>query len=108
MKKKANPHIIRVYLTETDYDLCVKGFKSSTCRSMSAYGAKLLLEKPVETKVRNRSIDDLIELGGKLRRDIKDLLAKDSFSLPEKELLRKQLLSFENNLIQLIQLCSQG
>jgi len=96
-----------VNLTETDYGTFLNGYETTMHRSLSAYGARLLLGKPVKVIVRNRSIDDLIELGGKLRKDLKDLLAKDSLTLSEKEALRQSLQSIENNLIKLVTLCSQ-
>ncbi|HEY4109780.1 hypothetical protein [Puia sp.] len=98
---------VNVNLDITEYEDFIKAFQGTTCRSLSAYGRKLLLAKPVHIIYRNRSLDDFIELAVKLRKDFKILLAKDYLSPLEKETLQQKTNSIEENLINLVNLCSQ-
>jgi hypothetical protein len=98
---------VSIYLKEKDYEAYIKGYKASTHRSISTYGSKLLLGKPVTTITRNRSVDDLIEIAVKLLRQLKALQGKDTFTASEKESLRKDISFLKENLIKLVDLCSQ-
>ena len=82
---------IVVFLTQTEFEVFMKGYEESADRSKSAYGRKLLLGKPVTIKTRNRSVDDFIEIAVKLRKDLKILLSKETFTGQEKEALKKEM-----------------
>ncbi len=99
---------VTVSFKEKEFEAFMKGYDASADRSRSAYGRKLLLGQPVTIKTRNRSIDDFIEIAVKLRRNLKDLLSKDTFTCQEKEVLTKEIMTIEENLIKLVDVCSRG
>jgi hypothetical protein len=96
-----------IYLTEEEYKTLIKAYENTICRNISSYGRKLLLRKPVVAITRNRSIDDFIELGVKLRKELKILLSKDGLTVFEKETAFAKITLIEENLIKLVDLCSQ-
>jgi len=98
---------INISLHQDEYDKFVSSYKNTVYRSKSSYARKLLLGKPVEIKYRNRSLDDFIEWGVKVRKELKLLLAKDSLTVTEKADLQRKVTSIEENLIKLVDLCTQ-
>jgi len=99
---------VSINLTEDEYKAFLRAYEVTTYRSLSTYGRKLVLGKPVSTIIRNRSIDDFIELGVKLRKELKILLAKDSLTEIDKEILLEKIILIEENLLNLVDLCSQS
>jgi hypothetical protein len=55
---------------------------------------------------RNRSLDDLIEMGVGLRKDLRLLLSREVLSAAEKEELNKKVISIQERLIQLVDICN--
>ena len=51
---------LHVRLTEDDYKLIFKRFKQTTCRKLSEYVRKKLLDKPLNIVHRNGSLDDFL------------------------------------------------
>ncbi|MFV8341066.1 plasmid mobilization protein [Flavobacterium sp. XS2P39] len=61
-KQKINQtHQLSVGLKTEDYKKIFDKFSKSTCRSLSEYGRKILLCKPITTYYRNQSLDDFME-----------------------------------------------
>ena len=61
MEKETNKtKWLHVRLSEDEYKLIHKQFDSTTCRKMSEYARKKLLEKHLTTYYRNKSLDDLM------------------------------------------------
>lgn len=58
---------IGLRLTPKEYAQIEKGWKRSTCRKLSDYVRRILLEKPVVTTYRNQSLDDFMTEAMKLR-----------------------------------------
>jgi len=106
MKENRVKHVC-IYFTEEEYKTLIKAVEKTICRNISSYGRKLLLRKPVVTITRNRSIDDFIELGVKLRKELKSLLEKDGLTIIEKETAFAKITLIEENLIKLVDLCSR-
>ena len=52
------------------YSKIQEKFKKTTCRELSEYARKVLLDKPVTTTYRNRSLDDFMEEMIRLRMDL--------------------------------------
>jgi len=98
---------VAINLTADEYNVFIRAYEATTYRSLSTYGRKLLLGKPVTTIIRNRSLDDFIELAVKIRKELKLLLGKECFSATEKETLREKINLIEENLIKLVAQCSQ-
>jgi hypothetical protein len=98
---------VAVNLTEDEYNAFIRTYEATTYRSLSTYGRKLLLGKPVTTIIRNRSLDDFIELAVKIRKELRLLLSKETLSIEERETLREKITLMEQHLIKLVDLCSQ-
>jgi hypothetical protein len=98
---------VHVFMLESEYQEFMQGYKSSTCRTKGSYVRKLLLGKPVTVMYRNRSLDDFIEWAVQLRKELKLIVSKDSLPDTDKDDLRRQLNSIEQNLIKIVDQCSQ-
>src|ERR1700744_5212833 len=72
-----------VYLREKEYQAFMEAFGKSGYRSKTDYARNLVLGKPVKVLSRNRSLDDFIEFGVKLRKELRLLLEKDVFTPSE-------------------------
>jgi hypothetical protein len=61
---------LHLRLTSDEYQKIMKEFKKSTCRKISDYARKNLLQKPIVNTYRNQSLDDfmaeMIRLRGEL------------------------------------------
>jgi len=51
---------LHLRLKPEEYDKLHKHFSKTTCRKISDYARKVLLDKPIVTTVRNKSLDDLM------------------------------------------------
>lgn len=62
MKQKApkREKWLTIRLSEEEYTLVEKLTKKTTCRTLSDYGRKVLLVKPINVKYRNQSLDDFL------------------------------------------------
>jgi hypothetical protein len=98
--------IFSVYLNEEQNALFLEGFKRSAYRHKSEYGRKLLLGKPVKTLYRNRSMDDLVEMGVGLRKDVRRLLSGETLEPDLIRELTEKIVSIEEHLIKLVDICS--
>lgn len=61
---------LHVRLKPEEYDALHKYFRKTTCRKLSDYARKILLNKPFTTTYRNRSMDALIAEMALLRREL--------------------------------------
>lgn len=61
---------LHLRLTSAEYEILQKQFKKSTCRKLSDYARKNLLQKPVVLKYRNESLDELMSELILLRKDL--------------------------------------
>jgi hypothetical protein len=61
---------LHLRLTPDEYQKIMKEFNTSTCRKISDYGRKNILQKPIISTYRNQSLDDfmaeMIRLRGEL------------------------------------------
>lgn len=57
-------------LKQGEYNTLYKNFSKTTCRKLSDYARKILLNKPLTTTYRNQSFDDLIAEMALLRREL--------------------------------------
>ena len=79
MKREKRNHTISINCTESELGVVRGLFRQSTCRTISEYGRKLMMNKPVTVSYRNRSIDDLISAVNVRQRQIDQLLEHPSF-----------------------------
>jgi hypothetical protein len=59
-EKENRTRRIYVRLTLREYDLITTRWRQSTCRELSEYLRKIMLNKPVTIRHRNQSLDDLM------------------------------------------------
>lgn len=57
-------------MTSAEYEMLQKQFNKSTCRKLSDYARKNLLQKPIVLKYRNESLDGLMSELVLLRKDL--------------------------------------
>lgn len=107
MNGKKITRAVYIRMPENEYAEFMQAYKSSICRSKTAYVKKLLLGKPVTVLYRNRSLDDFIESAVQIRKELKLIVSKDSLNNVEKEELRRKMDSIEKNLIKVVDICSQ-
>lgn len=62
MKEQNDNHTkwLHLRLKPDEYQNIVKKFSKSTCRKLSEYARKKLLEKPITTNYRNQSLDEFM------------------------------------------------
>jgi len=61
---------LHLRLNSTEYETLQKQFGKSTCRKISDYARKNLLQKPIVLKYRNESLDELMSELTMLRKDL--------------------------------------
>ena len=64
---------ILTYLCQKDLDAIRKKVANSTCRGLSEYSLKLLTGAPVTYYTRNRSFDDFVSEGQRIRKEIQQV-----------------------------------
>ncbi len=69
-KKENRNRWLHLRLSHDEHEKIYKKFSRSTCRKISEYARKILLEKPIVTNYRNQSLDELM---GELIRARKEL-----------------------------------
>jgi len=97
--------IISVCLNDAEYAAFLEGFKNSAYRHKSEYVRKLVLGKPVKMWYRNRSMDELVEMGVGLRKDLRRVLAGEAIDPNSKQELSNRLVVIEEQLIKLVKIC---
>jgi len=74
--EQANTNRIRIIglrLTLKEYEQIEKKYKASTCRKLSDYVRRSILEKPIVTTYRNQSLDDAMTQLMTLRSDVNSI-----------------------------------
>ena len=61
---------LHLRLTPTEYQKIMKEFNKSTCRKISDYARKNLLQKPIISTYRNQSLDDFMAEMIRLRSEL--------------------------------------
>jgi len=61
---------LTIRLTEEEYQQVEQLTKKTTCRTVSDYGRRVLLQKPVSVNYRNQSLDDFLADMLALRKDL--------------------------------------
>ena len=64
---------LHVRLKPDEYDKIHKQFTKTTCRKISEYSRKVLLDKPITITHRDQSIDDLMAEAIKLRNELNNV-----------------------------------
>lgn len=61
---------LHLRLKPEEYSMIQEKFKKTTCRKLSEYARKVLLEKPLTVTYRNLSLDDFMQEMVRLRTDL--------------------------------------
>jgi len=69
-KKQVRNRWVTLRMNDEEYALMEKYFKTTTCREVSDYVRRLVLNKPVNIKYRNASIDDFLTDMTTLKREL--------------------------------------
>lgn len=69
-KKQVRKRWLTLRMNDEEYAIMEKYFKTTTCREMSDYVRRLVLNKPVNIKYRNASIDDFLTDMTGLKREL--------------------------------------
>ncbi len=64
---------LHLRLKPGEYSLLHKHFRKTTCRKLSDYSRKILLNKPVTQNYRNQSLDDFMTEAMKLRNELNSI-----------------------------------
>ena len=107
MRRKVSHHALSIYFRQGEFELFQEAFQNSNYQKRNDFARKLLTGKPVRVIYRNRSLDDLVEMGVGLRKDLKRVLSGEMLNDSEKDELKKRVISIEENLIKLIEVCKQ-
>jgi len=108
MTRKTTPRfkkVIRVYLGEREFDKVRTAAEQSMCRSLSEYGRKTMLNRPITVQYRNRSADEAVEASIELIATLKKLLSHPSWAEPEKDWLREKIVKIEEATLTIFSLC---
>ncbi|HEY4287975.1 MAG TPA: hypothetical protein VGN00_12810 [Puia sp.] len=89
---------VSTYLSQRELDEVRKKVANSTCRGLSEYSWKLLMGAPVTVYYRNKSFDEFVAEGVRIRREIKQLLEKDGLSKESEERLLLLIGQISHNL----------
>jgi archaellum component FlaC len=105
MSKSKNNLSKRIYvrLKENDFDILNKRLAATTCRKLSEYARRVLLNKPVTIKQRDQSLDDFMTEMIVLRNELRAIgnnfnqSVKKLHMLNEVEDIKTWLIMNENN-----------
>ena len=72
-QKSNKTRIVALRLSTQEFTLLDRKFKGSTCRKLSEYIRKVILEKPVVVNYRNCSLDDSVKELIRLRNELNNI-----------------------------------
>ncbi len=67
---KVRKRWVHLRLSEDEFNIVTANFKATTCRSRSDYIRKIILNKPVNVKVRNQSADGFLAVALQLKKEL--------------------------------------
>ncbi len=79
--------------------------RQTTCRSFSEYARKMLMGRPVVVTVRNRSLDELIDVLTGIYADLEGLAARPGWVLKDREEITRVLENISSTLFKIIEQC---
>ena len=71
--KKNHSKWLHIRLTEEEYDNIHNKFEASTCRKLSEYARRVLLDKRIIVNMRNQSLDDFMAEMIRLRNELNSI-----------------------------------
>jgi hypothetical protein len=106
-RRKVSEKMFQFRLSEKEMEEFNRAYAKTPYRSKSEYSRKMLLGKPVTFFYRNKSLDDLIEGVVQLRKDFKRLSMTETITADEREYLLLNAHQIIEQLIKIIEGCSQ-
>ena len=106
-RRKVSEKMFQFRLSEKEMEEFNQAYGKTPYRSKSEYSRKMLLGKPITVYHRNKSLDELIELVIKLRKDLKSLPMAETVTADERERLLLNVHQIIEQLIKIIEQCSQ-
>ena len=106
-REKVMVKIIGFHVSAKEFEEFTQAYKRTVYRNKSEYARKMLLGKPVTTIFRDRSLDDFIESAVQIRKDLKKVLAMEVFTPAEREDFNMKANQVVDNLIKIVEQCSQ-
>ena len=97
--------MVRIYLADQEYDRLMKVCKGSLCKSLSDFGRRQLMTKPVIMQYRNRSADEAVEASIVAIAALKESLGRPSWTEEEKVWLRAEISKLEEATLKIFGLC---
>jgi len=64
---------VTIRLQQSEFDLLVQRFNSTTCRKLSEYLRDVLLNKPITVRHRNQSADEFLSVALKIKKELLDI-----------------------------------
>ena len=109
MKPKENRYTacLKVMLTPPDMQALKDARAQSTCQSLGEYARRLLLRKNITFLYRNRSLDDCIEEGIRLRKELQTIRENLPFSYEGEARLLQIMADIKIILYKIADLCMQ-
>lgn len=106
MKKElVRSEYIRVWLRPKEVENLKSLVSNSTCRTISEYGRKLLINLPIVIYYRNKSFDEFMDTSIELRREIQDLL-RQPLTMANEERLIQLYREIKEGINQIMDQCS--
>jgi hypothetical protein len=106
-RRKVSEKMFQFWLSEKEMEEFNMAYAKTPYRSKGEYSRKMLLGKPITVYHRNKSLDELIELVIKLRKDLKSLPMAATITADEREHLLLNVYQIIEQLIKIIDQCSQ-
>ena len=106
-REKLTARQLACYMSERDFQKFEEAWKNTLCRNRSQYMRKMLLGKPVTVLLRNRSLDEFVEIAIKIRKDFDAILSMPSLTANEKKELKDRIDQIQVQIIKVAESCSQ-
>ena len=106
-RRKVSEKMFQFRLSEKEMEEFNQAYGKTPYRSKSEYSRKMLLGKPITVLHRNKSLDELTEGVIQLRKDLKSLSLVETITANEREYLLLNAHQIIEQLIKIIEGCSQ-
>jgi len=105
MKKSRRLLKIAFTCSKEEYETILAFARQTTCSSLSAYARNVLMRGPVVTTVRNRSIDELIDILTQLYTTLEKLAEKPGWSVSQRDDISRLLEAISSTVFKIIEEC---
>jgi hypothetical protein len=103
--RRKRPMVVNFTCSREEYEAIQILARETTCRSFSEYARKVLMGKPVVVTIRNRSLDDLIDVLTGIYANLEGLGARPSWGPKEREEVARVLEMISSTVFKIIEQC---